>query len=801
MREYKLEAKNIKNPIYRAPIDMEGTSPSGNHIYFSNYYMVQNEKPYFAICGEAHFSRMDEAMWEDEVIKMKMGGLNIIATYVFWIHHEEIEGEFDWSGNKNLRKFVKICNKHDMQVILRVGPFDHGECRNGGFPDWIYGRPFDIRSNSEGYLFYTRRLFRAIGEQVKGLMFKDGGPIIGTQIENEYEHASAPWEMTTENSKEWIVSGSQGAAHMQKLKDIAIEEGLDTPFYTATAWGGSCAPVEVTFPLWGGYAFRPWMFYGDIEEHPATAEYLMNDFHNNASPQYYNFDPEYPKEDFPFACCEMGGGMTVFYQYRFQLPYESVGAMAAVKVASGCNFLGYYMYHGGTNPHGKKTPFLNENAVPKFSYDYQAAVGEFGQIRDSFKFLKLQHLLYKNFEELMCNTKTVLPPEAALQQPEETDTLRYAIRVNEEGRGFLFINNYQDHAEVHDQKDFALTLSLDTGTVRVPEVGTLNLSANANAILPIQLELDGILLRYATTQLITKITNQKGEIYYFFFAIPGMRSEYSIDKQFITAVHGGCAQTDTTVEVFSDVHSEIICKNHENKVIHLCTLPISDAMNFWQFKIGGVDRIMITNATVLPQETGIRLECRDQEEEVIVKVFPPATVSAVCKEVETKGKEGVFDVYELSVQVPQVALSVEDKSTVNDENAGELKRPVVGSPITSTKVVNARAEIHIAPESFDNVKQLILQVDYIGDIGYAFIDGKMIHDNFCNGATWEIDLMPYKDEIIAKGLYLYISPYKEGAKVHSESAMAARYESADKQIAEIHEVQAVGVYDIPITIA
>ena len=84
--------------------------------------------------------------------------------------------------------------------------------------------------------------------------------------------------------------------------------GFDVPLYTATAWGGACAPEDTVFPLWGGYAFRPWMFYdGKLKEHPATAEYLYGDFHNNSAPKYYNFDPEYAPEDFPYACCEMGG--------------------------------------------------------------------------------------------------------------------------------------------------------------------------------------------------------------------------------------------------------------------------------------------------------------------------------------------------------------------------------------------------------------------------------------------------------------------------------------------------------------
>ena len=33
---------------------------------------------------------------------MKAGGINVIATYVFWNMHEEHEGKFNWTGDRDL---------------------------------------------------------------------------------------------------------------------------------------------------------------------------------------------------------------------------------------------------------------------------------------------------------------------------------------------------------------------------------------------------------------------------------------------------------------------------------------------------------------------------------------------------------------------------------------------------------------------------------------------------------------------------------------------------------------------------
>ena len=529
----------------------------------------------------------------------------------------------------------------------------------------------------------------------------------------------------------------------------------------------------------------------------------MNDFHNNQSPQYYNFDPEYAKEDLPFACCEMGGGMTVFYQYRFQLPFESVSAMSAVKVAGGCNFLGYYMYHGGTNPAGKRVPFLNENAVPKFSYDYQAAVGEFGQVRESYKRLKLHHLLYNNFSELVCGTKTYLPEEAEKQMPEETDTLRYAVRVNEAGEGFIFINNYQDHAVLKDQNDVALRLNIQGAERRFPENGGLDIKAGENGIFPIGLTLESVYLDYATTQLVTVI-EYVGDIYYFFYGADGTRCEYALDAEILEINGGFVKRTETEkaadgrrkkleiVEISGKEISEIVCAGNGKKV-HLCTLPWEQALNLWQFEYKNQRYLMMTEAVVLADEDQIRLECDTSMETIHIKVFPslPFDEERLVKE----EPDAMFSAFHLHGR-EEISCFWEDKSSSRKEV--KLKRPVVGSPITSGTVVNARASIRLEEDGLAEYKNLLLKVDYEGDIGYAFTDGEMFHDNFSNGGVWDIDIRPYLDKILKKGMYLYISPRKKGVKVHSESEMAARFETAKEQFASIKSIRLAGVYDVSL---
>ncbi|MBO8436484.1 MAG: beta-galactosidase [Spirochaetes bacterium] len=797
MREYNIDASDVISKYYDCPIGMKGEDDKGNIFDVGNCFLRMNNKPWFAVCGEAHFSRINEKLWEDEIIKMKLGGLNIIASYIFWIHHEEIEGEFDWTGNKNLRQFIELCKKHSMYVILRIGPFSHGECRNGGFPDWLYGRPFDIRSNDPEYLRYTKRFYEEIAKQAEGLLFKDGGPVIGVQLENEYEHASCPWEMTTENSKEWVVSGHDGRCHMAKLRELAEEVGFDVPFFTTTAWGGACAPEDIVFPLWGGYAFRPWMFYdGKLKEHPATAEYLYGDFHSNSAPKYYNFDPEYPAEDYPYACCEMGGGMQVYYPYRFQLPYESVGALAQVKVGSGCNFLGYYMYHGGTHPKGKLVPYLNECDVPKFSYDYQAPLGEFGQVRPSFHYLKLQHLFYREFADVFALTKTRLSKEAEVQQPEDTETLRYVVRVDNDGRGFLFINNYQDHAKLVVQKDFAISVKTKQGCLRIPENGSLNLAEGAYAILPFNLSLGPVKIKYATVQLVTKTINNSIPVY-LFTAIEGMKAEVVFKNKPSLSVISGGNVNGNKLEFSADGGIAEIETESGRALIQV--LSVDESMKLWQID-AGERKLFLSPSPVLHKDGKYYIEYQTGSDCSLGIAFSDSESISVSGQTLSKaGVKGIFTIYSAYHENAMHDVDYNDCSSRNDGPETMLKRPVVGSPVKSTKVVNARATMCFTPDDFKDAKQLILSIEYEGDVGYAFINGKMFHDNFSNGRAWEIDLMPYKDEILANGMYIYISPHKEGSYIDSSSAMAAMVEVAGKETAKLISVSSYRVENLEFT--
>ena len=85
------------------------TAPSGATLEVDSKGFIMNGRHVLPVMGEIHYARVPAKEWRREIQKMKAGGITIIATYCFWIHHEYAEGQWNWSGNRNLHRFLDIC--------------------------------------------------------------------------------------------------------------------------------------------------------------------------------------------------------------------------------------------------------------------------------------------------------------------------------------------------------------------------------------------------------------------------------------------------------------------------------------------------------------------------------------------------------------------------------------------------------------------------------------------------------------------------------------------------------------------
>ena len=302
---------------------------------------------------------------------------------------------------------------------------------------------------------------------------------------------------------------------------MICEIGFDTPLYTRTGWPklGSQSKFGEILPLYGDYADGFWD--RNLTDMPGDYKngFRFRSFRNSTViateqlPKQSNTDnPE--DNGYPFFTCELGGGMMTSYHRRINIDPMDIYSIALIKLGSGSNLPGYYMYHGGTNPEGKlttmneeqDTKFTNHNDLPVKTYDFQAPIGEFGQINHHYHLLRRMHIFLKDFGSELALMSPFFPAS-------DDDHLRWSVRSDGK-RGFVFVNNYERLSHSGDKKDVVFDIELPSGNLTLPSEA-IDIPQNSCFFMPFNMDLGGVNLKYSTAQPVTKITDGNTETYFF----------------------------------------------------------------------------------------------------------------------------------------------------------------------------------------------------------------------------------------------------------------------------------------------
>ena len=570
-------------PLLINHLNMGGKNPKGEEINVTSRYFTRNGKPWIGVMGEFHFSRYSRENWHRELAKMKAGGITIVSTYLFWIYHEEIEGKMDFGGDNDIRAFIEECKDVGLDVVIRIGPWAHGECRNGGFPDWLLKKDYKLRDNNEEYLAVVKKWYQSIYNEVKGLFYKDGGNIIAVQIENEFV---------------------DNAEHLAKLKEIAVECGFIAPIYTVTGWNsasGAKIPVDEVVPVFGGYCEAPWENH--MNRLLPSPHYFFNRMRNDSAigtdliAKTQSDGWQLPYERYPFATCELGGGIEVTHHRRPIIKPMDIYAVSLVKLGDGNNLVGYYMYHGGTNKIGELSTFNETKATgypndyPILSYDFQAPLSEYGEVREQYGLLNMLHMFVNDFGEEFAPMIAV--DSGNTVAADDTNSLRYGMRTNGKS-GFVFVNHYQRLTELADIENAVIS----AGNVEFPQI---DVKGEVSFFMPFNMKMGDSVLEYATAQPLCKC----GETY-FFAEIPNIKAEYKFSKgsaNIVTVpfenakymrklngtvyIGGGCNLYEENGQIHSVEDGEYICQKWNGSEFE--TIKIGQSAKQSNVEITGVE--------------------------------------------------------------------------------------------------------------------------------------------------------------------------------------------------------------------
>jgi hypothetical protein len=780
----------------------DNRAPGGATLSVNNQYLMRNGKPWIPVMGEFHYSRYPEAYWEEEILKMKADGVQIISTYVIWIHHEEIEGQFDWSGQRDLRKFAELCRKHGMLLYPRIGPWAHAEVRNGGLPDWVLAKG-PVRSNNPVYLAEVQSFYQQIGAQLKGLLWKDGGPVIGVQIENEYA----------------LDGPGQGRDHLAALKRMAIDSGLDVPLYTVTGWDSAVVPADLFLPVYGGYTTAPWdggkaalppsemyafRFNSRVSGDPAFALALNSESAARAAAL---------RAETPFFTAEVGGGIEDTYYRRPVLSAADIAATIPVMLGSGANLLGYYMVHGGENPDGKRSTLQESQRtnyptdVPQKSYDFQAPLGEFGQMNADQKELKLFDYFLNDFGAELATARVIEPSPRPVSIADRT-VLRSSARFDGQ-RGFLFVNNHVRGLAMPAWSAAQFEIHLPGKTVMVP-ASPIAVPADSYFIWPVNLDLGSIPLTYATAQPILKI-HSGNDSYFFFSEVPGIAAEFAFPAQNKSQIHaesGAVSEQEGLLRVSylpAGLRSAITIQCKQG-ITHLVLLNREDADNLWRVEIHGHEQLVISKAQIFSND--LQLTLRQIGSSDFDAAFFPAIHAAADKDALALPRSQADDLFQhLAWREAErsVSLKIDSIRPVGAAPAPLLNAaPVNGSapvqaPDESSFAQAAAWRVTLPTGAMAGLSDLFLTVRYQGDEARLLDGDRLLTDNFFNGTEWRIGMKRFLGAEPSRAFTLQLLPLgKDAPVVFDENRKPVI--GQDGQAGSLQSIEALPEYQLGLTL-
>lgn len=738
--------------------------------------LLRDGRRWLGVMGEVHYARLDPSDWAAALAKMKAGGLDVVASYVFWIHHEEIEGEFDWTGSRDLRRFVETCAALELPIVVRCGPWCHGEVRNGGLPDWILDRGFETRSLAPTFLRYTRRLYEAIASQLKNLLWKDGGPVIGIQVDNEY---AGPGE------------------YLIELKRIAREVGLDVPIYTRTGWPSTATPVPFgeLLPLFGAYAEGFWERSLDSMPGNYWRAFCFEHLRTDTQVGFDQLGERAAADDadtrqYPYLTCEIGGGMEMAYHRRVKIEPMDILSVVTAKLGSGSNLPGYYMYHGGLNPDGRVSTLHESQAtrywndVPVKSYDFQAPLGSFGQVRPHYHLLRRLHLFLQDFGESLASMSPSLP---TVLPSDKTDqhTLRWALRASGTS-GYVFVNNYQRSMSMPEKNEVQFDLSFEDGsTVRVPaEPATI--PADSCFLLPIGMNLGGVTLLHATAQPICRI--KSGNVTtYFFTPVLANGAAFVFETTPTTRVRHSDSQVDAAdgrLHCRFDRSSRepcLILDLADGQSTQIVLLDQADSLRLWKLTLDGLEYAVLTDDTLWVDTNGdLRIEHLSSDDGSDTLSFYPAPLTVRSHHgalpISSGGSwssvnlPGASPTANLTI-APTLVKKPGQLRTIRSGSAGVAEAP-------SEDDFDSAAEYEIVlPDDLSRTSNALVRVHYIGDVARLICDGRMVLDDFYNGDAFDCAL-----RLISPGtkrIVLQILPLQKDAPIFLAASAVPDFESGE----------------------
>eukprot|EP00871_Galdieria_phlegrea_P005552 jgi/Galph1/5999/GphlegSOOS_G4577.1 len=383
----------------------ESQSYTFKNVSWDSYSLIINGKREFIYSGSYYYWRLPTpTLWKDVFEKIRAAGFNTITMYFNWDYHSPKSLIYDFSGIRDVEKFLTLTEEMGFYVIARPGPYINSDNNAGGFPGWLISLPGTTRSTNPYYTASWMQWLSVLNPYLYRHQITKGGNIIAVQVENEYS------------------VGPLEPLYMEQLEAKYRLDGIDVPFSFNDAFAGDHwvhGPGHVqlygidaypngfncTFPdVWGEL---PTYFEKDHHSfNPNEPEYLPE--FQGGSTDYWG-GPGFKK------CTQMTNASfeNVFYKNNLE---------------QGASMFNIYVVYGGTS--WGWLPYPGDYT----SYDFGAAIAESRVLTEKYPQLKFLGYFLDCMEPFRKTNRTGVPVASnpnvhlALRENLETGTQFYFLR-------------------------------------------------------------------------------------------------------------------------------------------------------------------------------------------------------------------------------------------------------------------------------------------------------------------------------------------------------------------------------------
>lgn len=373
---------------------------------------------------------------------------------------------------------------------------------------------------------------------------------------------------------------------------------------------------------------------------------------------------------------------------------------------------------------------------PVKSYDFQAPLGQYGQIRPHYYWLRRLNFFMEDFGSELTRMPVFLPGREE-KDFSDAATLRWSVR-SDGLSGFLFVNNYQRLQHMPAKANANFRIDLPGGSLTIPSKAT-TIPADSFFHWPFNLDLNGVKLIYATAQPVRRTLDADGGLTVVFAEVPGMNAEFAFDS--------------------ATLQTPLISKP------------------------------MVFSGVKASRDTAIRVTGKNGREVRIVLLNEGDSLALTGT-----SKDGgiAFDTPPRITSIPVVLELLKNPGALRNWKSPRADFPLPVSPGQNAFESAAVWKVQL-PADLDMASNPILRIHYTGDVARLTLNGRLLTDDFYSGSVFEIGLRRYAPELASGDLRLEILPLQKDMPVYFEPGVRPEFNSDGTALridrAEIHHTE------------